>query len=245
MEIHPSMDEAVVADEQVLQPADAAAEEEGLTGQWSVRRILVALDASAHSQAALSAAVSLAARLHSEIHGLFVEDINLFRLAELPFAREVRYGEPAARRVERDDLQRKLRARAAVLRHELEALAEENKLRSTFRVVRGAVDSELLAAALDSDLLALGRLGHSFARRARLGSAARTAIARAASSVLLVQPDVAGGPLLVLFDGSSASRRALATAAYVAGKDGDVAELRVLVWGPDEQTAFDRRQMAA
>lgn len=231
-----------VADEEhVLGLEDGRA---GLAEQWSVRRILVALDASAHSQAALNAAVNLASRLHSEVHGLFVEDINLLRLAELPFAREVRYGEPAARLVERDDLQRKLRARATVLRHELEALAEQNKLRSTFRVVRGSVDSELLAAALESDLLALGRLGHSFARRARLGSVARAAVAKAASAVLLVWPDTDGGPVIVLYDGSAAGRRALATAAAVAGMEGESPDLRVLVWGPDEQAAFDRRQLA-
>ncbi len=223
----------------------ATGSEETLSESWSVRRILVALDASAASLAALNAAVNLASRLHSEVHGLFVEDINLFRLAELPFAREIRYGETVSRQVEREELQRGLRARAAVLRHELAALAEQNKLRSTFQVVRGAVDSELVAAARDSDLLALGRLGHSFVRRTRLGSAARSVVARAASPVLLVRPDVEGGPVVVLYDGSAAGRRALAVAAAVAGQDGDAPELRVLVWGPDEQTAFDRRQLAA
>ena len=71
------------------QPVGLEVAEEATTAETTAdhtpRRILVALDASAHSHAALAAAVALAARLHAEIEGLFVEDINLLRLAELPF----------------------------------------------------------------------------------------------------------------------------------------------------------------
>ena len=79
-------------------------------------------------------------------------------------------------------------------------------------------------------------------KRVRLGSTARAAIARAASAVLLVQPVVASGPVVVLYDGSAAGARALALAAQVSG---ETSELRVLVWAPDEETAFERRQLAA
>ena len=206
------------------------------------RRIVVALDASSHSHAALAAAVALAGRLQAELQGIFVEDVNLLRLAELPFAREVRFGLPAARPVQGEELLRGLRARAAVLRRELAELAEQNKVSSTFRVVRGAVAGELIAAALEADVLALGRMGHSLSRRARLGSTARAAIARAASAVLLVQPEADVGPVLVLYDGSPGGGRALALAAEIGGEGG---ELRVLVWGPDESSAFARRQLAA
>ncbi|MBX7251908.1 MAG: universal stress protein, partial [Candidatus Promineofilum sp.] len=182
------------------------------------------------------------ARLHAEIEGLFVEDIILLRLAELPFAREIRFGQAGARQVEAEALRRNLRARAAVLRRELEEIATENHLSTTFRVAQGAVAEEVLTAAREVDLLALGRLGHSLAQRVRLGSTARAAIARAASAVLLVQPVVASGPVVVLYDGSAAGARALALAAQVSG---ETSELRVLVWAPDEETAFERRQLAA
>ena len=85
-------------------------------------------------------------------------------------------------------------------------------------------------------------MGHSLSRRARLGSTARAAITRAASAVLLVQPEVDAGPVLVLYDGSPGGGRALALAAEISGEGG---ELRVLVWGPDESSAFARRQLAA
>lgn len=241
METSPVTDEAATGRE-LPEALDTAQPESAETGPWSVRRILVALDASAHSHDVLTTAVSLAAQLKSELHGLFVEDINVVRLSELPFAREIRYGETASRAVEQNDLLRRLRARATILRHELEELTTENKVSSTFRVVRGRVDSELLSAAVEADLLALGRLGHTVAQRARLGSAARAAVARAASAVLLVKSGVEGGPVIVLYDGSPAAGRALALAASVAG---EANELRVLAWGPDDETAAGRRHEAS
>jgi nucleotide-binding universal stress UspA family protein len=213
----------------------------GATVKKSIRRILVALDASANSRAALEEAVGLAEALHSEIVGLFVEDINLVRLAELPFVREVRFAETDVRQLEREGLQRKLRARAAVLKHELEEMTGERKVPSTFRVIRGPVDRELLTAALEADLLALGRLGHSVVQRTRLGSTAQTVIARATSAVLLVKTGVEAGPVIALYDGSMGARRAIYLAAEIAGQVGD---LRVLVWARDEQTAFEHRQLA-
>jgi nucleotide-binding universal stress UspA family protein len=53
------------------------------------RRILVALDASVNSLAAIEQAATLAANLEAEQLGLFVEDINLLRIATLPFARQI------------------------------------------------------------------------------------------------------------------------------------------------------------
>ena len=56
---------------------------------FPIRRILVALDASEASRAAIRSAVDLAARFRAELVGLFVEDVNLLRSAQLPFVRKV------------------------------------------------------------------------------------------------------------------------------------------------------------
>ena len=55
----------------------------------SIRRIMVALDASPRNVEMIEIAAKLAARMGSELIGLFVEDINLLRMADLPFASEI------------------------------------------------------------------------------------------------------------------------------------------------------------
>lgn len=237
----PSDDPVMEPESAPVQPGPTDAMVDEMVVTRSIHRILIALDASTNSHAALEAAVNLAELLKSEVLGLFVEDINLLRLADLPFVREVRFAERAMRRVEQEALLRGLRARAALLRHELEEMAAERKLTSSFHVLRGSVDRELLTAALDTDLVVLGRLGHTVARRVPLGSTARAIVSRAASAVLLVKAGVESGPVIALYDGSEEGHRALLLAAELADHVGD---LRVLVWALDEETAYARRQYA-
>jgi nucleotide-binding universal stress UspA family protein len=189
----------------------------------TIRRILVALDASSHSLAVVEAAVELAARLEAELLGLFVEDIELLRLADSPYARELLY--PSAKEVplSRTSMEAKLRAQSEQARKALVASAERSQVRCSFRIVRGEVTSEILAAASEADLLALGRIGWSFGSPVRMGSTALE-FATSAIPVLLVSeqgvpPDVR---LVVHYDGSAAARRGLLTAAQLArpGKGG-------------------------
>jgi nucleotide-binding universal stress UspA family protein len=49
-----------------------------------IRKILVALDASLGSRAALRAAADLAAAMEAELSGVAVEDVELLRFAEAP-----------------------------------------------------------------------------------------------------------------------------------------------------------------
>lgn len=234
-------DRAIEPEDVVMQPAPGDEVTQESIFPRPIRRILIALDASSNSHAALEAAANLAAILQSELLGLFVEDINLLRLTELPFVREVRFAEKDVRRPDQDALVRKLRARAALLRHELEEMASERNLTSSFRVIRGSIDRELLAAALEADLVALGRLGHTVIRHSPLGSTARAIVSHATGAVLLVKTDVGPGPVIALFDGSENGRRALLMAAELANHVGD---LRVLVWASNEETAYTRRQYA-
>ena len=75
-------------------------------------RILVALDASPQSVAALRAAAELAALMEAELEGLFIEDINLLHLCGLPFSHEI--GSYTAKRRQLDNLalERQLRGLA-------------------------------------------------------------------------------------------------------------------------------------
>lgn len=192
-----------------------------------IRRILVALDASPHSLAALEAAVELAARFRAELLGLFVEDVNLLRLAELPFAREVGFFSATRRRLDTVEIERQLRVRAKRVQRTFTVTIERREVRGSFRVARGVITSELLAAASEADVLILGKAGWSLARRRRLGSTARAVLSKAPSSTLILQRGTRLGlPALVVYDGSPLARKALATAAsLVEGEDGPLTVL--------------------
>jgi nucleotide-binding universal stress UspA family protein len=183
----------------------------------TIRRILVALDASPHSQAALEAASELADVLKAELVGIFVEDVNLLRLAGLPFAREVGYPSGTDRPLDSLSMERELRIQAEQARQTLAGVAARRQIRWSFRVVRGQVATELLIAAQEADLLALGRASWASTRRVRLGATARVVVSQAPHLVLLLQHGhVICQPVQLVYDASSRARRALATAAQLA-----------------------------
>ncbi|MBS7648849.1 universal stress protein [Candidatus Bathyarchaeota archaeon] len=188
----------------------------------AIRRILVALDASSHSLAALEAAAELAARMEAELLGLFVEDINILQLAELPFAQGVSYPFTVGQQLDKSKMERALKVKAEQARRALATTAKQLHVRWSFRTVRGYITSEVLEAALEADLLTLGKSSRQLARRVELGSTAREAIARAPRPVLLVQHGVSiKQPVLVVYDGSESAKQALATGADMAQAYGD------------------------
>lgn len=200
----------------------------------AIRRILVALDDSTHSLAALEAAARLAERFKAELVGIFVEDINLLRLAQLPFAQEVRYLAARLQKIDAGTMAQQLRAQAAAARQKLAETADSLHLSWSFRVLQGPVTAELLGAALEADLFVLGRTGRR-RQTTRLGSTARTAITSAPHCVLLVSLDLdLEQPILLLYDGSAAAERALAIATALTPPDG---RLRVLIWAEDDLAA--------
>jgi nucleotide-binding universal stress UspA family protein len=200
----------------------------------TIRRILVALDASQHSLAALEAASELAGALKAELVGIFVEDVNLLRLAGLPFAREVEYPSGAARRLDSLIMERELRIQAEQVRQALAGVASQRQIQWSFRVVRGQVATELLTAAQEADLLALGRASWATTRRVRLGATARVVVSQAPHLVLLLQHGHAiCQPVQVVYDASSGARRALATAAQLAGLTGGQLTVMLVTDAPD------------
>jgi nucleotide-binding universal stress UspA family protein len=123
--------------------------------QFAVRRILLALDTTARNLPSFESAVELASQLEAELAALFIEDPNLLRLAGLSFAREIRFPSATEEETEPARIERELRVLAEQMRQAL-AAAERAKLRWSFRVVRGAIATELRAAVTEADLLLLG-----------------------------------------------------------------------------------------
>lgn len=193
----------------------------------AIKRILVALDNSPSSRAALEAAAELAAGFQARLVGVFIEDINLLRVAELSFTQEVGLFSATSRRLEIRRVERQFRGQAQQARRALELMARAVEVEWEFRVARGMIAAELLSVASETDLVILGKAGWSPLGRRRLGSTARHILVQGSQLTLLLQPGTRlGMPLLAVYDGSMTSRKALFTLRHlVQGKVGKVVVL--------------------
>ena len=205
-----------------------------------INRILVALDASPQSLAALKVAAELAAKYGAELVAVFVEDINLVRLAGFPFAQEIGYFSAISRHLDSQQIDLELRAHARWVERTTATLAKRTNLRWSFRTMRGAISGELLSAALESDLIILGKIGWSGQRQ--LGSTARSLVVHAPLPALFLQRNLRSGmPLMVAYEGSPSGRKALAIARMLRLSDNP---LTVLVLAADHDEADRLRSEA-
>lgn len=181
-----------------------------------IRRILVAVDASSHSMAALEASVELAAALGAEVEGLFVEDEDLHHLTRLPFAREVSSTSGETRKLQPRDVERHLRRQAEIARHTLEQQAGRRQVPWSFRVSRGRVTSRIREAASDADLLILGV--RSRTPTPGPGSTARALVASRVRVMVLRHGARMNRGVRVVYDGSEAGTEALSLGRRVAAE---------------------------
>lgn len=194
----------------------------------AIRRILLALDSSTPRPEMLAEAARLARRLNAELNALFIEDVNLLHVAELPFARHTNLFSRVAEPVDRAAMESRLRAQAARARRAVEAAALQAGLRWTFRTARGRIVDEVIAAATDQDLLLVGwtrrtmdpsyLAGVPWRRRTTGASstARRIAVGSKRSVLVLRDGDILGRPVAVVFDGGPGAQRALQVAAALA-----------------------------
>lgn len=188
------------------------------TGARPVPRILLALDSPEAHAGALACVCRLAAAMEAEIAGLFVEDINLLRLAEMPFSRQFSHTSRAHQPLSASDVERQLRARARAARQALETAAARAGVRCSFEVTRGIVASRLVEAADRADLVVFGEMGCSLVARGDLERLTPRAPSRRAQ---------ARNPVVVTYGRSAAAARALDVAQRIARAEGR--ELTVLL----------------
>ncbi|MGD2137108.1 MAG: universal stress protein [Gammaproteobacteria bacterium] len=200
--------------------------------QTTVRRIIVTLGACDTGRATLETAARLATILPAELEGVFVEDINLIRLAELPFLRELRSWSLAEEALNGQRMQRELRAKARQAEQTLAQVAAARGVNWSFRVWRGLPLAESLLAALEADVLGLGRRDSLVSGRAQHISPPRAR-----------QATVACQCISVLFSGSEQATRALSTACRLAQDTG--ARLTVLLPEAETAKAVDLQERAA
>jgi nucleotide-binding universal stress UspA family protein len=183
-----------------------------------IRRILAALDASASSLSALQTAVDLAARFDAELQGLFVEDINLLRLAQLPFAREISFFSPHSRRIVPEEMELQLRAQASRIPDVLAKTADRLGVTWEFRIVRGDVGSEVLSAGAGADLVVMGKIGRSLPGMQRSGSTVRTLLLNRTGMTMILQTRVQliRTPVIAMYDESESADKTLDIAVQLA-----------------------------
>jgi nucleotide-binding universal stress UspA family protein len=198
-----------------------------------IRRILIALDASPASQAALELAADLAERHKAELVGIYVEDINLLRSADFDFSEEVGEFSAISRRVNSQLMANEMKAHARRIEEMLSTIAGRANLTWTFRSVRGLIPGELIAAAENTDLIILGKRGWSEGKS--LGSTARQLVSLSPVQSLILEHKVhPGTPVLVVYDGSPDSLNALKTAGRICSPG---SKLTILVPAEDQQSA--------
>ncbi len=209
--------------------------------EHGIERILVALDPSAHSLAALEAAAELSARFAAELVALFIEDVNIRRLAELPFVQQVGFYTGACQRVERRELSRQLRVQAGRMRRRFSLVTRHIEARCSFQEIRGRVASEVLEAAAEADVAILGKGAWSAVDTGRLAPDVREILSQAPASTLVLQAETrVQPPVRVVHTDTALAQKALSIAVKLA-EDG---HLMVFVLADDRDKASQLRKDA-
>jgi nucleotide-binding universal stress UspA family protein len=181
-----------------------------------IERVVVPLDAASEHRTAIETAARLAGRAKAPLHGIFVEDEDLLRLASLPFARQFTVG-AGAEPLTTEHIELHLRVAAERARRELFAAAKHHGVACSFEIVRGASEGALTGASHHDLVVAGGQtrpIGGHFRVEWRWWSSIEAApgflmLARNAGSA-------SGAVVMLLRDRSAASTRLLEAAAQIA-----------------------------
>lgn len=187
-----------------------------------VRRIVISLNATHESRFALDIGANLAAIMNAELSGLFIEDVNLFNLAELPFAREISFGGGLSRTLDPGRLSREIERHASQCRRRVSALAGKSHIPWSFDVRRGNLLDELTAFSSLGDILVFAGGGFGPVAVENLHRSAMEALrehARPSAIVITntaLKERVSGPVILVLAGDNNPNPAAIRMAARIA-----------------------------
>ncbi|MBI3515749.1 MAG: hypothetical protein HY060_17070 [Proteobacteria bacterium] len=175
--------------------------------ELAVDRVVVRLDAVSDNGASIETAAGLAARWHVKLHGLFIEDEELLRLAELPFARQIGLAAGPAKAIERSGLEDELRLAARHARRLLADAATQLRIEWSFRTVRRAIGAPFDDTGA-GDFIVIQADCRPFAHHVRLSSTRRGAPPDLGRPTLLLrQRAQVGKRRVIALIGSGLTRR--------------------------------------
>ena len=200
-----------------------------------VERILVALDKSSHSLAALQAAIELARHYHATLKGVFVEDINVLNLARMPFHQEVGEYTATVREISMDGLSREISVQSRWVTHFFQKSINQTDVNADFAVLRGYIHEMVNKESQACDMVIIGKSGtHPLGRR-RHGSTAKALIKHHLKPLLLIEENTQiGYPIIVMYENSPIGKLSLETARDLM----DPAETLVIFLNDDNPDDF-------
>ncbi len=178
-----------------------------------IKRILVPTDGSAHSSAALDAAIWLAGKFEAAVVGVHVVDIVAL---EGPFLRDLSASiglEPSMNFSSK--VKAALEEKGAGLLEEVKERCSKAGIECTTVMASGVVSTEICDKAKSADIVVMGRRGANEDFDNVLLGAVTEAVVRKASKHVLVVPRGFAPPtsMLLAYDGSTSSSKALRAAA--------------------------------
>lgn len=186
----------------------------------NMTKILVALDYSGHSQAALESAAFIARLMKANIHGLFVHDDQWLRIRNLPSLTEIDELTGEISPIGKESVEKEIRELEKRIKEHFEHISRQHRLSHTWSSVKGVVKEKVLEAAKDADLITIGSRGRSYSKTTTLGSTAVAVIQEAEIPVLILQKGVSPGRKTVaVYDGSEKSIAGVKMAVKIADKN--------------------------
>lgn len=210
--------------------------------------IVVLLDTSPASEAALSAAARIARHRGMELVGLFIEEQDLIRSAAYPFAREVSFLSATSRPIDSQMLRGRLDRQRRLIEQRLAEEAARYAVSWRLQVETGSVAEALAASGLEVELLLLGKAGWSHGRGGRIGSTAMGLIGGSSATLMLWEgtPRPGNGAIVALITDARSAPAILAVAETLASAADRALHL---LFPPDidpadERTILDTRRDA-
>jgi hypothetical protein len=181
-----------------------------------LERVVIQLDAASETRDAIDTAARLAASAKAPLQGFFVEDEDLLRLANLPFARQVTLG-AGTEPLTLDHVEWQLRVAAERMRRDLATAAKQYGVAWSLEVVRSSSVAALIDAS-ERDLVVAGALTRPVTGQFRMECRWWSSINTARGPFLLARRawEASGALLTMLRDRSPGSVRLLNAAGRIA-----------------------------